>query len=120
MATQNNLNPGDTFELTLLEGSKPVGSGSVIEMVGPQLRAQVPLNLPFGSAVKLECGDLMILGDACHSEPHDDGYIVTITARHVTVGLPGLQHLYRAVGQSHPVTETAQERVPSLLNPATN
>ena len=109
------LNAGENFELTLLAGSNPMGAGSVVHMVGPFLRAQVSMNLPFGSAVKVECGGLLLLGDVCHCEPKDNGYIATITARHVTSGIAGLQNLgralreYQAAGTPEAVDEPVQE-----------
>jgi hypothetical protein len=99
---QGVLNSGDNFELTVLVGSKPMGLGWVVEMIGPQLRARVSLSLVFGSAVKLECGGLLLLGDVFHCEPKDDGYIATILVRHMTAGLPGLQNLSNALREDEP------------------
>jgi hypothetical protein len=110
---QRVFNTGDNFELTLLAGSNPTATGSVIEMIGPHLRAMVSMDLPFSSAVKVQSGGILLLGDVCHCESKDGAYVATIVARHMTAGLPGLQNLYHALReyQAEQKTPTAEETV---------
>ncbi len=105
--------PSDTpVTVTVLDGEKqPAISGRVVDMSGCGLRLSVPQPIPVGSPVKVEGTDMLLLGEACRSQPSQDGYDVALEIAQSLASLSDLDRLNRAlVGEEARVPVTGASR----------
>jgi hypothetical protein len=99
---------------------EPVVAGCVTDMSGSGLRLRLPVPIPCGAPVKVEAGDMLILGEvvrceAAHGAPAGTTYAVGVHLSHSLVALSDLGRLNRAllgrdILSAEDVEETVRKR----------
>jgi hypothetical protein len=80
----------------------PIVAGCVMDMSGSGLRLRLPLPIPCGAPVKVEAGDMLMLGEVVRCEATDDEsagstYAVGVHLSHSLAALSDLGRLNRAL-----------------------
>jgi len=74
---ESRLAASTPVKLTLLKIlGEPAVSGHVIDMSGSGLRVSVPSPIPCGAQVRVDGQEIVIFGEVCRCEEHEDGYTV--------------------------------------------
>lgn len=71
--------------------------GRVINMSGSGLLLRLPALIPYGSPVKVQAGDLLMLGEVCRCRKEHGEWQVAIEIRHFLDHLAELERLNRAI-----------------------
>ena len=106
------LQPGQALQIFVLPlGGVPV-PGLLVDRTGPQLILSLAENVPFGSAVKIETADVLLLGDVSHCEPCASGYTIGVTARYVMPESADLARLNRSLKEAQGANTPRTEPLP--------
>ncbi len=71
--------------------------GIIVDMSGSGLRLKLPLPVPCGAAVKIETGDMLMLGEVVRCEPVGETYSVGVSVSQSLTALAELERLNRAL-----------------------
>lgn len=85
-----------TFTVLSAGGPGPV-EASILSTSGNEMRIAVPFDVAPETAVKIETGDMLMLGEALRVEPAEDGYVLTVNIRHTLRSISELMRLNRAI-----------------------
>jgi hypothetical protein len=70
--------------------------GRVVDMSGSGLRVAVPAPVPYGSAVRIEGDNMLLLGEVLRTQAADGVYEVGVQISHALTSLDELQEMNRA------------------------
>lgn len=76
---------------------EPKAIGTVLDMSGSGLRLKLPMPIPCGAPVKLETGDMLMLGEVARCEPLGQCYSVGLSLSHSLAALSEPERLNRAL-----------------------
>ena len=76
---------------------QPAISGVVKDVSNRGLCLDVPLPLPGGTLVRVETGDMLMLGEVCHCEPDGDRYTAGVILKQSLSSLRELERVNRRV-----------------------
>lgn len=80
--------------------------GRVVETSGRGLRLVLPLNVSLGTAVQVEAGDALLLGEVCHHSAAGGEFTVGLALEHTVTGLCALENLRRSLDEEAPGWES--------------
>ncbi len=94
----------DTPATLHLLGEKPtVVAARIVEASCTGMRLESPMALENDRAVRLDVGDVMILGEVCYCQPSDRSeafpFVIGIVTSESLTGLGSLQHLINALAR---------------------
>lgn len=67
----------------------------LLDSSGSGILLRTPRALPCGSPVRIEGGDILLLGDVCRCEPGEEHFRIAVQVRHSLGGLTELARLNR-------------------------
>lgn len=73
--------------------SEGIMKAQVMEVSGRGMRVRLPLPIAAGAPVQVEGNDALFLGEVCHSEAVDGGYVVRLMLSHSLTPLSELDRL---------------------------
>jgi PilZ domain len=76
---------------------EPKFLGVIVDMSGSGLRLNLPLPVPLGAPVKIETGDMLMLGEVVRCEPAGQTFSVGIAVSQSLTALAELERLNRAL-----------------------
>jgi hypothetical protein len=85
-------------------------AGTILDVSAHGMALLLASPLPDGSAIKIESGDTLVLGEVSHCTHSDGAYRVGVVVKH---RLEGLAELHRLNRMLHGATQT--ETVPSPI-----
>lgn len=71
--------------------------GAVIDQSGSSLRLKMPNPIPCGAPVKVETGDMLMLGEVVRCEPSGQTYTIGLKVSQLVPCLSDLERLNRAL-----------------------
>lgn len=80
--------------------------GQVIDSSQHGMALQLPSPVPPGSAIKVECGDALVLGEVSYCNPDHGSYRAGLVVKHRLAGLAELHRLNRSLRDSVTTDET--------------
>lgn len=84
--------------------------GRVLDISSHGMALDLPVPIPPGSAIKIEVGDALVLGEVSYCTPHGGRYRAGLVVKHRLAGLAELHRLNRAL---HDTVQT--DRTTSLI-----
>jgi len=88
----------------------PAGESRILDFSGRALLLSAPFPAPCGSPVRIEGGDMLLLGEVCRVEPAEQGWRIAVEIRHSLRGLSELERLNRSL-----LGEDAGRRAPHTV-----
>lgn len=86
--------------MAVLGEGQPCMLGRVLDSSSRGMALEVPAPLPAGSAVKIEVGDTLVLGEVSYCTSTSEGYRAGLVIKHRLAGLAELHRLNRALHNS--------------------
>ncbi len=81
-------------------------AGRIVDVSLHGLGLRLPASLPIGTAIKIEAGDELVLGEVSDCAPQNGGFRVGLAVKHRLPGLAQLHRLNRALHESEqPVSQ---------------
>jgi c-di-GMP-binding flagellar brake protein YcgR len=75
-----------------------------VEMSGSGMRILSPTAVPYQAAVKVEAGDVLLLGEVIRVQASDGGHMLAVKLRHSLDSLSDLHRLHQALQwESQPI-----------------
>ena len=71
---------------------EPSMAGRVVNMSGSGLQLTLSLPIPGGALVKVESGEMLMLGEVVRCEPSASGYAIGVHLSHSLAALSDLKH----------------------------
>jgi len=72
-------------------------TGTIRNHSGRGMRLSVPQAIDAGTPLRIDAGNVMLLGEACYCRPQGDGYQVGVRVEHILSGLDELARLNRSL-----------------------
>jgi len=99
---ESRLKANQPVTLTVLTVSigprSPVFEACILEVSGSGLRVRTPGPIPCGAPVRVDAGELPMLGKVCRCKPENGAYTVGINLSHSIAALAELEKLNQALG----------------------
>jgi hypothetical protein len=71
--------------------------GHILDVSEHGMALLLPSPVPAGSAIKIECGDTLVLGEVSYCIPREGAYRAGLVIKHRLAGLAELHRLNRAL-----------------------
>lgn len=106
---------GEPLEVAVLGEGQPCMLGWVLDISKHGMALDLPSPVPPGSAIKIEAGDALVLGEVSYCTPRDGSYRAGLIVKHRLAGLADLHRLNRALHGPTPTEQTVSLHGESLI-----
>jgi hypothetical protein len=83
--------------VAVLGEGQPCMLGHVLDISGHGMALSLPAPIPPGSAIKIEYGDALVLGEVSYCTSHNGAYRAGLVVKHRLAGLADLHRLNRSL-----------------------
>jgi hypothetical protein len=106
--------PTEEIEVTVLGDDQFCVTGRVLDVSGRGLGLSLPAFLPPGSAIKVELGETLLLGEITYCVPQNDTFRAGVQVKH---RLPGLARIHRLNRLPQTEASTGADQLPTASMP---
>jgi hypothetical protein len=102
------------------EPDLPPFQALAVEMSGSGMRLLSPEPIPYQAAVRIEAGDLLLLGEVIRAQTSETGETIVLELRHSLHSVGDLRRLNEALCWENRRLPQSPERAPALSGPETS
>lgn len=97
--------------ITCLSGQEQSFDGLLVNLSGRGLRIALTTPIPVNIPIRIDVGDMLLLGDICYCRKEDDVYSVGVALAHSILEMSALTHLMTRLTHDSHYAQEAVERV---------